>query len=110
MTPLPGDGREAMALANASSPGPLSRVVAALEAGGRTRADIAVASGLDREVVDTALDHLVRMGHITMDPLSGGCPAAGCGGCGSGRADGAAGCGAAGPATSRGPVAVRLRR
>lgn len=104
------DGREAMGLATASSPGPLSRVVAALEGGVATRADIAAASGLDPEVVDTALDHLARMGRISMDPLSGGCPAAGCGTCGSGRADGEAGCGASGPETSRGPVALRLRR
>ncbi|MCB0880983.1 MAG: hypothetical protein KDC33_02045 [Thermoleophilia bacterium] len=88
----------------------MSRVAAALEAGVSTRAEIAAASGLDPEVVDTALDHLVRMGRVSMDPLAGGCPAAGCGSCGSGRADGDAGCGAEGPATSRGPVALRLRR
>ncbi|MEZ5079938.1 MAG: hypothetical protein R2878_04610 [Thermoleophilia bacterium] len=103
-------GDEAVAIATASSPGPLSRVVAALEAGASGRADIAATSGLDPEVVDTALDHLVRLGRIVMEPIGPGCPAMGCGSCSSGRADGEAGCGASGPEVSRGPVALRLTR
>ncbi len=101
---------DALGLANASSPGPLSRVVAALEAGAHSRAALADATGLDPEVVDTALDHLVRLGHVAMEPLGSGCPTSGCGACPSGTAGGEAGCGASGPATSRGPVAVRLQR
>jgi len=101
---------EAMALATASSLGPLSRVAAALEHGATSRADLARLTGLDPDVVDGALDHLIRTGHIEATQLGGGCPAGGCGGCPSGRADGTAGCGASDPSTARGPIALRLRR
>ena len=101
---------DALALATASSPGPLSRVAAALERGADTRAGLAAHTGLDPELVDTAIDHLVRLGRLELEQLSGGCPTSGCGTCPSGRADGSAGCGAAGPSSSQGPIALTLRR
>lgn len=100
---------DAPALATASSPGPLSRVTAALEHGAGTRVGLAAQTGLDPELVDTAIDHLIRLGRIELEQIGGGCPTDGCGSCPSGRADGSAGCGAAGPASARGPVALTLR-
>ena len=100
---------DALALATTSSPGPLSRVAAALEHGADTRAGLAEHTGLDPELVDTAIDHLLRLGRLELEQLSGGCPTTGCGSCPSGRADGSAGCGAAGPSSSQGPVALTLR-
>lgn len=88
--------------------GPLRKVVAALEAGAFTRAELARRCDLDREVVDAALDHLSRTGLVTQRRLASGCPEHGCASCPSGRADGAAGCGAAEPARSRGPIALTL--
>ncbi len=100
----------ALADAGESFPGPLRRVVVALEAGARDRADLAEVTGLDRDVVDAALDHLTRLGRVRVERLAGGCPDLGCGACSSGRADGRAGCGAAAPAPSAGPVAITLTR
>lgn len=88
--------------------GPLRVVLDALGHGGHTRADLAHATGLSRDVVDAALEHLVRIGRVRAEDLGGACPSAGCGGCPSGRADASAGCGAPGPASSRGPVALTL--
>ncbi len=88
---------------------PLHTVLEALEAGVCTRSELAARTGLDPELVDTAVDHLVRSGRLLAEPLGSGCPSEGCGECGSGTASGQAGCGAPSPATSRGPVALVLR-
>ncbi len=89
--------------------GPLHRVIAAIEAGAGSRAAVAQQAGLDADVVDACVDHLVRIGRVTAEQLGGGCPESGCGSCGSGRPDGTSGCGASGPATARGPVLLTLR-
>ncbi len=71
--------------------------------------EVARRTGLARDAVDAAVDHLVRMGLIDAKELSLGCPSGGCGTCASGAADGAPGCGAPAPsATRRGPVLVTL--
>ncbi len=90
--------------------GPLTKVLAAFEAGADGFDDIVRRTGLRRDVAEAAVDHLVRMGRLEARSLSVGCPTGGCGTCASGRADGTAGCGAAGPSTARrGPVLVALR-
>lgn len=99
-----------MADTSALTRGPLTRVLAAFEAGAGSLADIAERTGLGADVVEAAVDHLVRLGRIEASTLGVGCPGGGCGSCASGHADGSAGCGAAGPSASRrGPVLVSLR-
>ncbi|MGN6330080.1 MAG: FeoC-like transcriptional regulator [Motilibacteraceae bacterium] len=92
-----------------SGRGPLRAVLDAFDAGAASLADVAHRTGLDRDVVDAAVDHLVRLGRLSAQQLAVGCPPSGCGGCASGTADGAAGCGADGPSAVRsGPVLVAL--
>lgn len=99
---------EADVSAAAASGGPLRRVVAALQGGAHSRAALARLTGLDRELVDAAVDHLTRLGRVRAELLASGCPQPGCASCPSGRADGAPGCGAAAPASAPGPVALTL--
>lgn len=99
---------DAAVQAATASGGPLRRVVAALQGGAHSRAALARLTGLDREVVDAALDHLTRLGRVRAELLGSVCPQPGCGSCPSGRADGAPGCGAPAPASAQGPVALTL--
>jgi hypothetical protein len=88
---------------------PLRSVLSAFEGGASTLDDVRRRTGLDREVVEAAVDHLVRMGRISATSIASGCPDGGCGSCASGSQDGAPGCGSAGPsAARRGPVLVGL--
>jgi len=91
-----------------SAGGPLRRVLLALEAGVASRAALARHTGLDRDLVDAALAHLMRLGRVRAEALGSGCPSGGCGRCPSGRSDELPGCLAGGPAASRGPTAVTL--
>lgn len=84
--------------------GPLAMVAAAISDGAASRTALAERTGLARDVVDAALEHLQRMGRISAEQLSSGCPDGGCRACPSGKADGGAGCGT----TSRGPVMLKL--
>lgn len=87
---------------------PLRAVLAALADGAPSRHALAESTGLPRDVVDAALEHLVRMGRVEARELAVGCPDGGCGSCASGQGD-APGCGAAGPSRARsGPVLVSL--
>jgi hypothetical protein len=87
---------------------PLRSVLAAFGSGARSRHDLCRATGLRDDLVDAAIDHLVRMGKLEARELSSGCPGGGCGSCASG-VDGTAGCGAPGPsARRRGPALVQL--
>ena len=88
--------------------GPLRRVLLALEAGADSRAVLARHTGLDVELVDAALAHLVRLGRVRAETLGSGCPSEGCSRCPSGRPDGVPGCLAASPGGSKGLVAVTL--
>ncbi len=63
------------------SAGPLSLVLAEVEAGTPTLTQMARNCGLDEEVVRAAVEHLVRAGRIETRELSVGCPPSGCGGC-----------------------------
>jgi hypothetical protein len=77
-----------------SPPGPLRRVVDALAAGADTRAELTRRTGLSPDVVDGAVEHLMRTGRLRSAPLTSGCPSTGCGQCPSSRRDGAGGCAA----------------
>lgn len=92
-----------------AAPGPLAAVLEAFAAGAHSLDEVAASTGRPLDVVRAAVAHLVRAGRLDARELSVGCPAAGCGGCASGTADGAAGCGAAGPSARRpGRVLVTL--
>lgn len=87
---------------------PLSAVLAAFTAGAGTLAEVARGTGLDRDVVEAAVEHLVRTGRLEAGTISAGCPAGGCGSCASGDGD-RPGCGSSGPSAARsGPVLVTL--
>jgi bacterioferritin-associated ferredoxin len=89
---------------------PVTAVLAALQGGARSLAEVAERTGLGRDVVDAAITHLVRLGRLEAEELAIGCPSAGCGGCASGTAEGTAGCRSSAPSTRRsGPVLVALR-
>jgi FeoC like transcriptional regulator len=91
-----------------SAASPLRSVLTAFEDGARSRTDVCAGTGLRRDVVDAAIEHLLRMGRLDAKELTVGCPDGGCGSCASG-ADDAPGCGASGPSTRRsGPVLVTL--
>lgn len=92
-----------------TSAGPLTGVLAAFESGARSLDEVAARTALTRDVVDAAVDHLVRMGRIEARELAIGCPTGGCGSCASGSVAGTPGCGAPGPSRMRsGPVLVTL--
>jgi hypothetical protein len=83
-------------------------VLTALQEGAPSLQDVCARTSLDRDVVDAAVDHLVRMGRVSAKELAIGCPGGGCGSCASG-VDDAPGCGAHGPSSTRsGPVLVAL--
>ena len=93
----------------AGTAGPLRRVLAAFEEGAGSLDQVAAVTGLSRDTVGAAVDHLVRLGRIDAKEMSMGCPSGGCGSCASGTTGGAPGCGAAGPSSERrGPVLVTL--
>ena len=90
------------------SSSPLRSVLTAFEDGARSRTDVCTTTGLRRDVVDAAIEHLLRMGRLDAKALTVGCPDGGCGSCASGEGD-APGCGASGPSAGRsGPVLVTL--
>lgn len=87
---------------------PLSAVLGAFADGAGSLSEVARRTGLDRDLVDASVEHLVRMGRLQAGTLSTGCPDGGCGSCASGD-DGSAGCGSSGPSAARsGPVLVTL--
>jgi hypothetical protein len=90
------------------STSPLRSVLTAFETGARSRAEVCDRTGLRRDVVDAAIEHLLRMGRLDARELTTGCPDGGCGSCASGSG-GAPGCGAPAPSAGRsGPVLVSL--
>ena len=72
--------------------------------GATSRADVAVRTGLARDVADAAIDHLVRMGRLDVHALGTTCPGGACGSCASGN-DGAPGCETGTPS---GPVLLQI--
>lgn len=93
---------------DASSVSPLRAVLESFESGSATLTEVVQHTGLERDLVDAAVGHLVRTGRIVAGTLSSGCPASGCGSCASG-VEGRPGCGAAEASPARtGPVLVTL--
>ncbi len=94
---------------------PLRAVLAALRGGAGTLGEVARQCELDRDLVEAAVAHLVRIGAVPARELALGCPGGGCSSCASG-VDGAPGCGSAGPepdsvaGTSTPPPHSTLRR
>lgn len=86
------------------TPGPLTLVLAEVEAGTATVPEMARHAHLDEQVVRSAIDHLVRTGRLQASPLAVGCPEGGCGGCAQ-----SSGCGSA-SAGGRALVTLSLTR
>ncbi len=97
-----------MTAVTAAVRGPLTRVLAEVEAGTPTVAEIARRCELDEAVARAAIDHLVRAGRVEARELSIGCPPSGCGGCASASAEGTPGCGLPAPVPGRRPGLVTL--
>ncbi|MGN6608625.1 MAG: FeoC-like transcriptional regulator [Jatrophihabitans sp.] len=79
---------------------PLRSVLDAIADGARSRHDLVTRTGLPLDVVDAAVEHLVRIGRLESTELAAGCPGGGCGSCASGVGD-TPGCGASGPSPVR---------
>lgn len=73
---------------------PLAAVLAAFSAGAVSTAEVRLRTGLDREVVDAAVEHLIRMGRLERSAVDLGCAREGCDTCPAGGAG--ATCGTAG--------------
>jgi hypothetical protein len=79
-------------------------VLDAARRGTASRADLAARTGLPPDVVDAAVDHLIRTGALHAETLGSACPAGGCAGCGAPTGHG---CGDA-AARTPGPVLITL--
>lgn len=85
----------------------VSAVLAAIESGATTIDEVAVRCGLSHDLVELAIDQLVRMGRLDARELSHGCPSDGCRTCTSAAEDGSPACGSDRPSAQRsGPVLV----
>lgn len=92
---------------------PLTAVLAAFTAGAASLTEVEGRTGLSHDVVNAAVDHLVRAGRLEATSLSAGCPSGGCGGCAFAASDGSAGCATGAPTPGRrgpGLVALSVRR
>jgi hypothetical protein len=65
----------------AASASPLRAVLAELSAGAHTLDDVARRTGLDRDLVHAAVEHLVRLRRVDASTLATTCPDSGCGTC-----------------------------
>jgi hypothetical protein len=86
---------------------PTRAVLATIEAGAGSVAEIARRTGLDTGVVGLAIERLVTSGHLSAQRLQAACPTGGCHACPSGLA-GRPGCSAAASSRHDGPVLVSL--
>ena len=68
--------------------GSLREVLNAFTSGARTVDDIGSRSGLDRELVQVAIDQLVTLGLVAREQSSTRCPRTACGGCSAPRGNG----------------------
>ncbi len=53
----------------------------AIDDGALTVTEISASTGVGTEMVRTALEQLRRMGRLSSEPISVGCPPSGCGSC-----------------------------
>jgi hypothetical protein len=58
-------------------------VLAEIDRGAATLTEVARGTGLDRQVVEAALDRLVAAGYLDAQAMLMGCPPSGCGDCSS---------------------------
>ena len=84
--------------------GPLAAVLSEIDAGTGTVSLMARHTGLNPEVLQTALDHLIRTGKVDVEQMPFGCPPAGCGAC---EVDG---CGTASSGAGRTMLTLLRRR
>jgi FeoC like transcriptional regulator len=61
---------------------PLTSVLAAVEGGAVTVAEVVDRTAISEDTVRAALEVLTRMGRVHHETLASGCPAGGCGTCG----------------------------
>ncbi|WAL67988.1 FeoC-like transcriptional regulator [Amycolatopsis cynarae] len=87
--------------------GPLRAVLTAMEGGAPSVEAVVRVTDLSRDVVEAALDHLVRMGRVSAAELASGCTSGGCGACPL-SAKGQPGCDTRGARPS--PITFTLRR
>lgn len=66
---------------SAPSDGPLQAVWSAVARGVTTRVELRRSLDFPDDVIDAALDHLVRSGQVAIQPLAVGLPTGNCGGC-----------------------------
>lgn len=85
---------------------PLRSVLDAFSADATSLADVQRVTGLRADVVESAVEQLVRLGRLDRERVGAGCTTGGCGGCGSSPDEGGS-CGSARPAAA-GPVLVSL--
>jgi len=91
--------------------GPLSptrAVLAEIENGAATLSEIAVRTGLDPQLVDTAIARLIAAGYLDSQALRLGCPPSGCHSCPSAGPTGCAATPSGGRPAPDGPVMVTL--
>lgn len=85
---------------------PLRAVLDAFGREATSLADVQAATGLRADVLEAAVEQLVRLGRLDREQVGAGCTTGGCGGCGSSPESGGS-CGSARPAAA-GPVLVAL--
>lgn len=73
---------------------PLAAVLAAFQGGAASVAEVRLRTGLDGEVVDAAVEHLIRIGRLERSAVDLGCAGDGCDNCPASGAG--ASCGTAG--------------
>lgn len=90
---------------------PLRAVLDSFASGCGTVPEISLRTGLPRDVVDAAVEQLVRVGRVTARELQLGCPTGGCGSCAL-AVEGEPSCGATAPSApgvrGRRPALVTL--
>lgn len=94
-------------MSTASALRPTRAVLAHIEAGAGSVAEIARRTGLDIGVVGLAVERLVSSGHLSAQKLQTGCPDGGCSACPSGTAAGTR-CGMGASSAGGGPVMLSL--
>lgn len=87
---------------------PMQAVVAAIDEGARSRAEIRRETGLTDSTVDAVIHHLERTGHLSLEELGSSCAGGNCGSCIAAAANGGMTC--ADRPKAKGPVALVLTR
>ncbi|WP_175935661.1 hypothetical protein [Corynebacterium sp. Marseille-P4321] len=86
---------------------PMEAVVAAIESGARSRAEIRRTTGLTESTVDAVIGHLERTGRLTLEELGSSCAGGNCNSCIAAAANGMT---CADKPKQSGPVALVLTK